>query len=696
MLRKYPEHRVLTLWLARSLANAKCLSQSVDIMRKCYEREPRNVKLAVSYIQYLINFESYQEAHKVAQDVILVAGERPDGILMLADVMRNMGDHEDVLALLERGLITFPKHLGIAMRRIECLRRLDKKEDEITAILKILTEFPAEQVLEWASMRLLYLNAPEEAEKRLTQWQNDEGESLQPRWAAFHFLKKQKRYGVALQLLDTIERRKPADTMVLLSRADVYSESWRMSEAINLVREARILRPDSASIVQTLLNLLVKAGDFDEFDALMNRLKHLYGDLRYGQYANFFFNINCHPTWSAQEIYHFYYDWYSKSVLPNKSANRPLNIDKTPNRKLKIGYMSPDFRRHAVAYFSEPLLINHDREQFELFGFAHLEMGASDLYTDRFKMYFDHWIETALLSSDELEKKIREYKIDIMIDFAGHTSNNSLNIFMRKLAPIQATYLFGSGQTTGLPEIDYIIGSELALPLEHQSFLTEKIAQLPSGFPYCPPHDSLAPTPLPMEQNGYITFGVMSRPVRTNRQVLGVWAEILRKLPTAKIRFDHVPYAELDLQKRIKASFLEYGIQEEQLIFKNTRPHWQVYQEIDMQLDPFPAGSGTTITEGIWMERVAIALRSRPPMGRIAVAQLSALNLEAFCCADNEADYIEKAVALANNPELLREISSNLREKMRKSRLMNYSAYADDVAVLYRQMWLDYCKQGEV
>jgi predicted O-linked N-acetylglucosamine transferase (SPINDLY family) len=177
---------------------------------------------------------------------------------------------------------------------------------------------------------------------------------------------------------------------------------------------------------------------------------------------------------------------------------------------------------------------------------------------------------------------------------------------------------------------------------------------------------------------------------------LGVWAEILRKLPTAKIRFDHVPYAELDLQKRIKASFLEYGIQEEQLIFKNTRPHWQVYQEIDMQLDPFPAGSGTTITEGIWMERVAIALRSRPPMGRIAVAQLSALNLEAFCCADNEADYIEKAVALANNPELLREISSNLREKMRKSRLMNYSAYADDVAVLYRQMWLDYCKQGEV
>jgi predicted O-linked N-acetylglucosamine transferase (SPINDLY family)/Tfp pilus assembly protein PilF len=694
MLQKHPEHRVLAIWLASSLANAKCLSQSVDIMRESYEREPSNVKLAVSYIQYLINFESYQEAHKVAQDLVRTAGERPDSILMLAGVMRNMGDHEDVLALLERGLIAFPKHLGLAMRRIECLRRLDKKEEEKQAIWGLLDQFPAEQVLAWGSMRLLDLKAPEEAEKRLTQWQNDEGESLQPRWAAFHFLKKQKRFGVALQLLDTIERRKPADTTVLLSRADIYSENWRMSEAINLVREARVLRPDSASIVQTLLNLLVKAGDFSEFDELMNRLKHVYGDLRYSQYNNFFFNINCHPTWSAEDIYQFYQDWYYKSVLPNKAANRPLHIDKTPNRKLRIGYMSPDFRRHAVAYFSEPLLINHDREQFELFGFAHLDLGASDTYTDRFKGYFDHWIETATMSGDELEKKIRECQIDILVDLAGHTANNSLNIFIRQPAPIQISYLFGAGQTTGLPEVDYLVGDQLAIPKEHQSFVAEKIAQLPfAGIPYCPPHDYLDPTSLPLEKNGYITFGVMSRPLRTNRQVFAVWAEILRQLPNAKIRFDHVPYAELDLQQRIKASFFEFGITEEQLIFNNTRPHWRVYQEIDIQLDPFPAGSGTTITEGIWMERVAIALRSRPPMGRIAVAQLSALNLEAFCCADSEADYIEKAVTLAKNPEQLRDISSNLREKMRQSRLMNYSAYAKDVAFLYRQMWEDYCKK---
>ena len=404
MLHKYPQHRVLALWLARSLANARLLTEAIIIMKEGYEREPTNVRLAVGYIQYLINFEDYEQAHTVAQALVSIAGERPDGILMLANVLGNMSNHDEVLTLLDQGLKAFPKHLELAMRRVECLRRLELEEEEKQAIWHLLAEFPATQVLAWGSMRLLDLGAPEEAAERLTQWQNDEPESLEPRWVAFSFLKKQKRYDLAHQLLDTIERRKPSDPAVLLSRADMYSEGWRMSEAIAHVRAALELRPNQATIVQTLLNYLVKAGNFDEFDALMNRLKHLYGDLRYSQYANFFFNINCHPTWSAQDIYQFYHDWYHKSVLPNKAAERLLNPDKDPNRKLRIGYMSPDFRRHAVAYFSEPLLIEHDREQFELFAFAHLDLRAADTYTDRFKGYFDHWIELFNSTVDELFK----------------------------------------------------------------------------------------------------------------------------------------------------------------------------------------------------------------------------------------------------------------------------------------------------
>jgi predicted O-linked N-acetylglucosamine transferase (SPINDLY family) len=301
------------------------------------------------------------------------------------------------------------------------------------------------------------------------------------------------------------------------------------------------------------------------------------------------------------------------------------------------------------------------------------------------------------MSNEELEKSIREHQIDILIDLAGHTANHSLGAFLRKPAPIQASYIFGAGQTTGLPEVDYLICDALTVPPEHETCVAEKVWRLPfAGLPYRPPHDYLEPVELPYVRNGFITFGVMSRPLRTNRRVFAVWADILRRLPAAKLRFDHVPYAEPDLQTRIKQNFYELGIDQGQLLFQNTRPHWLAYQGMDIQLDPFPAGSGTTITEGLWMERVAVALKSRPPMGRIAIAQLTALGLAEACCAENEQDYVEKAVALATDTHKLAQLSTGLRARMQASRLMDYKAYAVDVATCYRAMWIAHCEKKGV
>lgn len=693
MLQKYPQHRVVELWLAESLADNRELPLALAVMKLAWQREPRNLKQAAGYINCLMQAELYSVAYDVAQATIAVAGERPDSIIVLSEVLRNMSRHEESLCMLESGIARFPKHQGLARKRVECLRRLRRTEDEKSAILELMNRFPAEHILPWACARLQQLGATKEARQRLTQWQKDEPDSLVPRWAAVEFLKLERSPLLAFRLLDAIERRSPGSPDVLLARAGLHADAWRMSVAIALVRKALELRPDNASYVQTLLSYLVKAGDFVEFDELMNRLKHLYGDQRYGQYTNLFFNINCHPDWTVKQVYEIYNEWYTKSVLPSRPVERQHNNALEPHRKLRLGYVSPDFRRHAVAYFSEPLLVEHDRDQFELFAFAHLELKVADATTERFKGYFDHWIETTEMSNEELEKAIREHQIDILIDLAGHTANHSLGVFLRKPAPIQASYIFGAGQTTGLPEVDYLICDDLTVPPEHDSFVAEKVWRLPfAGLPYRPPHDYLEPAELPCERNGFITFGVMSRPLRTNRRVFAVWAEILRRLPSAKLRFDHVPYAEPDLQNRIQQIFYEHGIDKDQLLFQNTRPHWASYQDLDIQLDPFPAGSGTTITEGLWMERLAIALKSRPPMGRIATAQLTALGLADICCAENEQDYVEKAVALASDIQQLAGLSTGLRAKMKASRLMDYKTYANDVATCYRDMWIAHCK----
>jgi protein O-GlcNAc transferase len=697
MLIIFPENRSISIWLVESLIKNKELDRAIGIIKSVWTKDKRNLSVAAGYINCLIQVDQYEDAFEIAQTSVNFAGQRPDGILVLTQILKDMGKHEESLHLIEEGVKKFPRNLALAQKKADCLRRLKRNSQEQTFIIELIEKFPPEQILPWACNRLLHLSASSVANKYLTQWQKTAPDSLVARWAAFQYLKLSKRTDLAHKMLDALERRKPGDPDVLMSRASLYSDSWRMSESIALVRNAIELRPSNASYVETLINLIVKAGAYEEFDVLMNRLKLLYGDLRYNKYANFFFNINCYPEWSEKQIFQFYDDWYKKSVLPSRPSERAHLNDLSPHRKLRIGYVSPDFRRHAVSYFSEPLLIQHDRTQFELFAFAHLEIKSADETTKRFKSYVDHWIETAEMTTEELEKSIRENQIDILIDLAGHTANNSLAVFSRKPAPLQASYIFGAGQTTGLPEVDYLISDKLILPQEHDQWVAEKVKRLPMvGLPYRPAHDYLEPMPLPFEKNGFITFGVMSRPLRTNKRVFSVWAEILRKLPNAKLCFDHIPYAEKDLQNRISKVFIDLGINKDQLIFQNTRPHWKAYHEMDIQLDPFPAGSGTTITEGIWMERVAIALTSRPPMGRIAVSQLTALGLDEDCCAKTEKSYVEKAVALATNTERLQHISTGLRLKMQNSRLMDYKAYGSDVAKCYRELWIEHCKSKDM
>jgi predicted O-linked N-acetylglucosamine transferase (SPINDLY family) len=149
------------------------------------------------------------------------------------------------------------------------------------------------------------------------------------------------------------------------------------------------------------------------------------------------------------------------------------------------------------------------------------------------------------------------------------------------------------------------------------------------------------------------------------------------------------------VQQRLISYFVEHEIAAERLIFLNTRPHWRVYQEIDIQLDPFPAGSSTTASEGLYMERLLVTLRSRPPMGRMVDSQLSAMDLALLCSAETPEEYINKAVELATNVTRLVDLSKGLRDRMKASRLMDYEAYGRDAAVLYRSMWREWCKKTE-
>lgn len=653
-----------------------------------------DLEIASLYVSMLSKVRPIEEAISFLEHIGRKLGMAPRILVAKGEAYLIAEDFTNAALSFEEALKLEPNSLEFAKRAADAWRRAGDREREYEAVIRIINKFPVESWAEWLLPHVERLGLVNRLEQELQRWHVSEPGNPKPLWIAFRFNASLRRFHEALRLLDVIERRQPKSAQVWMARANCLNELWRMSEAIEAGKRAVELAPTSPKMLVDLLNIQAKAGDFSGFDNTWDALKRLLGPKRYEYYVNFFFAINCHPSLSAEEIYRFHEEWYEYALKPKVKPYMEWENSPDPDRKLRIGYLSPDFRRHAVAYFSEPYLLGHDRENFEIFAFAELKPGAADTWTERFRSYVHHWIETFGRTDKEIAEIVRRLKIDILVDMAGHTADNRLGVLALKPAPVQLSVVFGAGQTTGIKEVDWFLCDSECCPPEHDKFMAERVWRLPfAGLPYRPPEDAPKPEPIPCMTRKEIILGVLARPIRVSPQAIRVWSMILKEVPEAKLRFDHVPYESLDVQERIVFLFEKEGVGRDRLIFKNTRPHWRAYQEIDLYLDTFPAGSGTTVTEALWMERVAVSLRSRPIMGRAGGAQIIALGLDDYCLAQSEEEYVAKAVNLLKNRELLAKLSEGLRESFRKSYLMDYARYGRCVSEALREMWRDWCKK---
>lgn len=689
-----PENLDFVLALAGALAQEHRDTEALRVLRDCAATRPENVRVASAFIRQLRKLDMDAEALAVAQTLVRGTGFRPEQINAVAALLVDQEFYQEAQRLLAEGMKQYPHSLSLRVQMAKAKFLQGDTVGETEVWDQVLQDFPVEQALTTSVHALVRLRAVNLIDPALEKWRLQRPDDIRRYRTAMIAAKGLRRFDVGLDIAARLIARLGAKADILHEKAQMLSEQWRMTEAIETQRQAVELKPTHAALIASLINLQIKAGDYTEFDRHFDTLRHLWGDRQYRHYEDFFFNINCHPEWSAEQIWSLYDSWYRRTIEPRLPLPKAYTQSFNPARKLRVAYLSPDFRRHAVAYFSEPMLIKHDRHQFELFAFAHIEAGMSDQYTERFKTYFDHWFDITHITDDELVRKIRKLEIDILVDLAGHTTNNRLAVMYQRPAPVQVASLVGAGQTTGVRVIDYLMGSADIVPPGHRRYIAEAYAALShKGAPFMPAHDVLPPAPLPCISSGQVTFCVLSRPLRTNPASFACWARILHLVPGSVLRFDHVPYMEPDIQARFVAAFECLGITAERLLFHNTRPHWRAYQEIDIQLDPFPAGSGTTATEGLYMERLVITLRSRPPMGRGSAGQLDALGLADMCVADSADEYVAKAVRLATDIPLLRHLSEGLRKRFEESPLMDYAGYGVDIARTYRKMWQDRCAQ---
>ena len=473
----------------------------------------------------------------------------------------------------------------------------------------------------------------------------------------------------------------------LFNLSFIHKELGNYKKAVDLLEKIILINPNYLKAYQCLSEIICQYKFIFPNDINLKILKKTI-ELNSKPFKDFnvlLFYLNYSHNHTSEEIFSYYQQFNDKFGLPLQQEWQPFTPIKKPKKKLKIGYVSPDFRKHSAQNFLLPTLANHNHQKFEIYAFA--ELTKEDHVTKQYQSYVDHWIPTQNLTDQQMVQKIRDMEIDILVDLAGHTKNNRLLIFSQKPAPVSITWL-GYGYTTGLKAIDYFLTDKAMAPLGSEHLFSEQPWRL-SNYSFCCYQAKTAMGdvgPLPALENGHITFGTLTRAIRINDSVIKVWADILKKVKNSKLIINSRIFKNSFTKKEFENRFFKFGIFSDQLLFLYKSPPWDTMRQIDIALDCFPHNSGTTLIEHLYMGNPFITYSNRPSVGKIGASILTSLGHPEWI-ATSEEEYVEKAVALASDPQKLSTIRQNLRAEMEASPLMDHKGFVRELEEAYQAMW---------
>jgi protein O-GlcNAc transferase len=366
--------------------------------------------------------------------------------------------------------------------------------------------------------------------------------------------------------------------------------------------------------------------------------------------------------------------------------------DRSHTRPLRVGYISPDFRRHAVASFIEPILANHDRRRVEAIGYA--DVGSPDAVTDRLRSLAHGWRSIRFQSDAQVIELVRRDQIDILVDLAGHTAHNRLAVFAQRPAPVQVTYL-GYPSTTGLEVFDALLTDTVVDPPGGVSQSSEEPLRLPGGsYCYAPPLDAPAVLPLPMLRAGFPIFGSLHKLPKLNAAVLDLWSALLRAIPAARLfllRDSLKGRAREELLSHFEARGIAQGRVEIRHDWTSAN-HWASAMSFDVALDVFPWCGHTTACESLWMGVPMVTFAGERRSSRMTASVLSMVGLTELMAAKPE-QYIEAAARLVADPARLARLRDGLRERMRTSPLCDGALFTRRLEEAYEMLWHRWCNR---
>jgi predicted O-linked N-acetylglucosamine transferase (SPINDLY family) len=643
------------------LATAGQAERAIEMHRRAIELNPRHVKALHNLANLLHHANRLEEAVSAYQATLALQPNWAEALQNLGTTLQKMKRSAEAEVHLRRAIVLKPEmpdahnNLGTIY---SSRNQVDEAIAEFELCLKYNRDFAPALSNLGAALRLRRRH-PEAiaALKRAVE--------LQPNMAEGH-----NNLGITLK------------------------EVFRLEEAIEAFKKALAIRPDLMDAWNNLGNAYKDGGKVPEAAAAYSRSLSIrnsdpraFIDATYpGVHSNLVYTLEFHPDYDDESLLREQRRFNELYALPLKSKIRPFEHDRNPDRRLRIGYVSPYFYKQAESFFVLPLLEHHDHQNFEIHCYS--SVIRPDPTTDQTRQCADGWHDVRTLNDEELAQKLRADRIDVLVDLAMHMAHNRLLTFARKPSPVQVCWLAYPGGT-GLDTMDYRLTDRFLNPPDQpMPAYTEESIYLPDIWCCYAPLEEIEVQVIRKE--GPITFGSINNPCKLNEALLELWSKVLHAVPGARLLLQAISEEHRD---ELRRSFQKLEIQADRLIFtqraKRTE-YLHLYDQIDIALDPLPYNGITTTCDALWMGVPVVTLVGKTAAGRAGHGLLSQVGLEELVARDEES-FVKLAAGLAGDAARLAELRRTLRERMRTSPLTDGKRFARNMETAYRQMWRRWC-----
>lgn len=656
-------------------------SQAESLIRHALQLTPANCEFKANLASVFLNAERWLEAETLCREVLAASPSHAAALNHLGTALRRQKKLRPALAAFEKAVQLQSNadslcNLGVALMDLADLDRA------LHVLLQARELNPAQPQL------VLNLGS---------------------------LYRQLKQPETAMQMLLQAETLMPSCCEVQINKARLQMETGQLVAALGSCQKAICIDSARPSAVSTLGLVLQQLGRWDE--ALeAHRLAADLAPHNHSFQSSYLYAVTLSPQLSPPEVTERHAAWgrnLESRVTPLPNIRHFVDVagaaecqagaaeghglsdassHTARDRRLRIGYVSPDFRAHATMRFLMPLLQAHDAAEVELFFYS--ETVLTDHVTDKVRELAAGWRSTRELSDSEMARRIQQDRIDILVDLAGHTVDNRLSVFALQPAPIQVSFL-GYPTTTGLSRIQYYLVDAIRLPPAHRDQLVEIPVLLPHGACCYEAPQSPDEADPPCLTNGYVTLGSTHRPEKISPQTWQLWAAVMNAIPDARLLLFRDSFDVPSVRDQLLESAESAGMDRHRIKFgwELPDPYLEVYSQIDILLDVFPWGSGTIAYDAMWMG-VPIPTLPGDRIGCRATASLMHHCGFPELIADDADQYVRTVAKLAAEPQRLQQLRHSIRPAM-KATVSNAPQFAKDVEAAFRTMWHQYLATAE-